>query len=126
MLEIVFIVGDRRLQGFSVSEFLPLHQTDPIIHYYRMTTSDPNHFFEQFISLGRDRQITVTTANRPFLAQFCPERSYQNLIVFIGGLQSFAPSATERPKVEITLASRPPTTSGWRGRRSSHIHIISR
>jgi hypothetical protein len=71
--DLTFIVGtDYYFCPWFVADFISprvsrLHATDPTLNQFLIETIDPDHHFNDFISLGSGSEISVTDVNRSFL-----------------------------------------------------------
>jgi hypothetical protein len=84
--DFVFVVGDREYSCSPIiADFLSrtvstLHESDPTVQQYRVSTEDPGAYFADFLALGRGRPLVITDESSGF---------YHELAVELGCVQLY-------------------------------------
>jgi hypothetical protein len=87
-LDFTFVVGDFKYSCPSfVADFLcprlgKIHQRANTFSKYVVESQDPNNYFDQFLSLGYRRTISISTSSLAFFKSICSE--FQNREIYDG------------------------------------------
>jgi hypothetical protein len=110
--DFAFVVGDTRyFCPWFVADFLStkvggLHAVDSTIDEFFVTTEDPNHQFESFLSLGSGSVVAICDSNRDFFIELSRELgSHEVLLSILSAVEGELSTSNVINRIEVQKAA---------------------